>query len=93
MPDLVALKNKYKYHLCLEESFSFGVLGETGRGVTEHFGVSIDELLFTCASVGNACASVGGFCAGSHRVIDHQRCVPSAEGWNCWSRIASSNYT
>lgn len=25
----------------LEESLSFGVLGETGRGATEHFGISV----------------------------------------------------
>uniref|UniRef100_A0AAR2M3P7 Serine palmitoyltransferase 1 n=1 Tax=Pygocentrus nattereri TaxID=42514 RepID=A0AAR2M3P7_PYGNA len=40
LPELVKLKYKYKVRIFLEESMSFGVLGEHGRGVTEHFGVS-----------------------------------------------------
>uniref|UniRef100_A0A8K9UWE9 Serine palmitoyltransferase 1 n=1 Tax=Oncorhynchus mykiss TaxID=8022 RepID=A0A8K9UWE9_ONCMY len=40
LPDLVKLKYKYKVRIFLEESMSFGVLGEHGRGVTEHFGVN-----------------------------------------------------
>lgn len=37
----VKLKYKYKVRIFLEESVSFGVLGEHGRGVTEHFGVNV----------------------------------------------------
>lgn len=51
---------------------SFGVLGATGKGVTEHFGVAIAEIDQICASMENALGSVGGFCAGSSFVIDHQ---------------------
>ncbi|XP_019791860.1 serine palmitoyltransferase 1 isoform X2 [Orcinus orca] len=39
LPELVKLKYKYKARIFLEESLSFGVLGEHGRGVTEHFGI------------------------------------------------------
>ena len=35
------MKWKYKVRLFMDESFSFGVLGKTGRGVTEYFGVSV----------------------------------------------------
>ena len=37
----VKMKYKYKVRIFLEESLSFGVLGEHGRGVTEHFGVNV----------------------------------------------------
>ncbi|XP_035996576.1 serine palmitoyltransferase 1 isoform X4 [Fundulus heteroclitus] len=40
LPELVKLKYRYKVRLFLEESMSFGVLGEHGKGVTEHFGVN-----------------------------------------------------
>uniref|UniRef100_A0AAX7V7B8 Serine palmitoyltransferase 1 n=1 Tax=Astatotilapia calliptera TaxID=8154 RepID=A0AAX7V7B8_ASTCA len=40
LPELVKLKYKYKVRIFLEESMSFGVLGDHGRGVTEHFGVN-----------------------------------------------------
>ena len=42
----VDLKWKYKYRIFLEESFSFGVLGEHGRGVTEHFGINVSQVVF-----------------------------------------------
>lgn len=38
---IVALKKKYKARLILDESYSLGVLGATGRGVTELWGVSV----------------------------------------------------
>lgn len=44
----VKLKYKYKVRIFLEEGMSFGVLGEHGRGVTEHFGVSVS---ITCSIV------------------------------------------
>lgn len=33
----IELKYKYKVRIFLEESVSFGVLGEFGKGVTEHY--------------------------------------------------------
>lgn len=42
----VNLKYKYKVRIFLEESMSFGVLGEHGRGVTEHFGVNVSIFNF-----------------------------------------------
>lgn len=41
LPELVALRAKYKLRLFLDESISFGTLGETGRGITEHFNVDV----------------------------------------------------
>lgn len=41
----VELKYRYKLRIFLEESLSFGVLGEHGRGVTEHFGLDVSHLL------------------------------------------------
>eukprot|EP00123_Amoebidium_parasiticum_P018192 comp24128_c1_seq1/m.43803 comp24128_c1_seq1/g.43803 ORF comp24128_c1_seq1/g.43803 comp24128_c1_seq1/m.43803 type:complete len:531 (-) comp24128_c1_seq1:31-1623(-) len=73
LPKIVELKYKYKFRIFMEESMSFGVLGKTGKGVTEHFGVNITDIDQICASMEGALGSVGGFCAGSTFVIDHQR--------------------
>lgn len=43
---IVALKKKYKARLILDESYSLGVLGATGRGVTELCGVSVRTLFY-----------------------------------------------
>ncbi|KAK7809926.1 hypothetical protein U0070_000793 [Myodes glareolus] len=57
LPELVKLKYKYKARIFLEESLSFGVLGEHGRGVTEHYGISIDDIDLISANMENALAS------------------------------------
>uniref|UniRef100_A0A3Q2QV45 Serine palmitoyltransferase 1 n=1 Tax=Fundulus heteroclitus TaxID=8078 RepID=A0A3Q2QV45_FUNHE len=79
---MVKLKYRYKVRLFLEESMSFGVLGEHGKGVTEHFGVNIDDIDLISANMENALASIGGFCCGRSFVIDHQRL--SGQGY-CFS--------
>uniref|UniRef100_A0A8C5LLX5 Serine palmitoyltransferase 1 n=1 Tax=Leptobrachium leishanense TaxID=445787 RepID=A0A8C5LLX5_9ANUR len=78
----VKLKYKYKVRIFLEESLSFGVLGEHGRGVTEHFDISIDDIDLISANMENSLASIGGFCCGRSFVIDHQRL--SGQGY-CFS--------
>ncbi|KDR76887.1 hypothetical protein GALMADRAFT_245995 [Galerina marginata CBS 339.88] len=73
LPKLIELKYKYKYRLILDETYSFGVVGRTGRGLTELYNVpasKVDMLLGSCAT---GLASGGGFCAGSRTVVDHQR--------------------
>ncbi|XP_053558357.1 serine palmitoyltransferase 1 [Bombina bombina] len=82
LPELVQLKYKYKVRIFLEESLSFGVLGEHGRGVTEHFGINIDDIDLISANMENSLASIGGFCCGRSFVIDHQRL--SGQGY-CFS--------
>ncbi|KAI3801826.1 hypothetical protein L1987_29943 [Smallanthus sonchifolius] len=73
LDEIIQLKEKYKFRVLLDESNSFGVLGKSGRGLTEHFHVPVDKIDIITASMGHALASEGGFCTGSHRVVDHQR--------------------
>jgi len=40
LPKLIEFKYRFKVRIFLEESNSFGVIGKTGRGATEHFNVS-----------------------------------------------------
>lgn len=54
----VKLKYKYKVRIFLEESMSFGVLGEHGRGVTEHFGVNVSECVLRSPQPGPVCRAV-----------------------------------
>lgn len=41
LPELVELRKRYKLRLFLDESVSFGTLGKTGRGLTEHLNVDV----------------------------------------------------
>jgi hypothetical protein len=40
LPELVALKKKYKAYLYLDEAHSIGCMGASGRGLCEHAGVN-----------------------------------------------------
>lgn len=70
---IMELKEKYKFRILVDESLSFGVLGQTGRGAAEHFGIDPSRIEIITASLGNTLGSVGGFCCGTNEVVDHQR--------------------
>lgn len=75
-PDLVKiieLKKKHKYRLLLDESYSLGVLGKTGRGLPEELGIDRHDIEITLGALCNAFGSAGGFCAGSRTMVEHQR--------------------
>ncbi|KAG7349241.1 class II aminotransferase [Nitzschia inconspicua] len=71
---IVELKHKYHYRLILDESFSFGTLGETGRGALEAYGKRPmhDAEIITIA-LENSLGSIGGVTVGNEEVVDHQR--------------------
>ena len=71
---IVELKHKYHYRLMLDESFSFGTLGKTGRGALEEHGKRPmhDAEIITIA-LENSLGSIGGVTVGNEEVVDHQR--------------------
>lgn len=73
LPEIIKLRNKYKARVILDESISFGVLGKNGRGLTEHFGLSLDAVDVMSASLENSFASVGGISMGKNWILWHQR--------------------
>jgi len=70
---LIELKWKYKVRIFMDESLSFGVIGNTGRGLTEHFGVDVIDMDMIMISLENALATTGGVCLGRKFLIEHQR--------------------
>ncbi|KAG2495338.1 hypothetical protein HYH03_006608 [Edaphochlamys debaryana] len=67
------VKDKYRYRLMVDESHAFGVLGATGRGACEHFGLKPGQVEIISASMSHAMGSVGGFCVGGRDIVEHQR--------------------
>jgi serine palmitoyltransferase len=83
---LFELKEQFKYRVILDESFSFGAIGATGRGAAELFGVKPE---IVCVSLENSLGSTGAVTIGSQEVVDHQRL--SGSGY-CFS-ASSPPYT
>ncbi|KAG9156625.1 hypothetical protein Leryth_006611 [Lithospermum erythrorhizon] len=73
LDEIIMLKEKYLFRVLLDESNSLGVLGNSGRGLTEFYKVPVEKIDIITADMGRALATEGGFCTGSNRVIEHQR--------------------
>lgn len=74
LDELIQLKHEFKYRLILDESFSFGTLGPTGRGVTELYNKkNMFDAEISIISLENAMGSIGGMTIGTEEVVDHQR--------------------
>ncbi|KAI9787767.1 MAG: serine palmitoyltransferase component [Geoglossum umbratile] len=78
LPKIIELKLRYKFRLILDETWSFGVLGRSGRGVTEQQNVDATEVDFLIGSLAGPLCAGGGFCAGSDEIVEHQRISASA---------------
>ncbi len=70
LDEIVILKEKYNARLFVDDAHGFGVMGETGIGTGEHFGVQdkIDVLFNTFAK---SMAGFGAFVAGPKKVIQY----------------------
>lgn len=82
LPELVKIKNKYKYRLILDESLSFGALGRHCNGVTDYYNIPSRDIEIIAGSLSNSLGAAGGFCAGDKNIIDHQ--VLSSQAY-CYS--------
>jgi len=70
---LIELKQRYKFRLILDETWSFGVLGRHGRGLTEAQNVDPTQVDMLIGSLAGPLCAGGGFCAGTTDVVEHQR--------------------
>ena len=70
---IVELKKKYKFRMILDESYSAGVIGATGRGLTELQRVDPDDVDIIVGNLAVAFATAGGFCASTQEIVKHQR--------------------
>ncbi len=78
LPDLIELCRKHRAILVVDDSHATGVLGDTGRGTAEHFGV-VGEVDIITSTLGKALGgAAGGFVAASAGVCDYltQRARP-----------------
>ncbi len=69
---IVALKKKYSFRILIDDAHGFGVMGPTGRGTSEHFGV-MDDIDIYIGAYAKAMAIIGGFVAGPKYVIEYLR--------------------
>jgi glycine C-acetyltransferase len=72
LPKVVELCQKYNAWLMIDEAHSVGVLGETGRGIEEHFGMG-DVIDIKMGTLSKTIPSVGGYVAAKKEIITYLR--------------------
>ncbi|MEP6801677.1 MAG: pyridoxal phosphate-dependent aminotransferase family protein [Acidobacteriota bacterium] len=70
LPEIVAVARDYEAAVMVDDAHGVGVLGPTGRGTAEHFGLE-EEVDLIMGTFSKSMASVGGFIAGESTVIDY----------------------
>src|SRR5438046_6724174 len=71
LPDIAALARKYDAVVAIDDSHATGVLGQTGRGTAEHFGMTGEVDIIT-STLGKALGgAAGGFTAGPAVLTDY----------------------
>src|SRR5271157_661069 len=70
LPEIVATAKEFGARIMVDDAHGLGVLGETGRGTLEHFGLT-DQVDLVMGTFSKSFASLGGFVAGEERVISY----------------------
>ena len=71
LPDLLQIAREHDAVVVIDDSHATGVLGRTGRGTAEHFGV-LGEVDVITSTLGKALGgAAGGFVAGSAALCDY----------------------
>jgi 8-amino-7-oxononanoate synthase len=71
LPKFVEVKNRHHALLYVDEAHSVGVLGRTGRGICEHFGLEATDGDLWMGTISKALGSSGGYLAGRKSLIHY----------------------
>ena len=71
LPEIVEIARRHSAVVVVDDSHGTGVLGKTGRGTAEHFGM-LGEIDIVTSTLGKALGgAAGGFTAGSASLVDY----------------------
>lgn len=70
LPELASLAQRYEATLYVDDAHGTGVMGPTGRGTLEHFGLE-SHIPFHMGTLGKALGSSGAYVAGPRDMIDY----------------------
>jgi 8-amino-7-oxononanoate synthase len=71
LPRFVELKNRHKVFLMVDEAHSLGVMGASGKGIREHFGLAGKDVDIWMGTLSKTLASCGGYIAGESALVEH----------------------
>jgi glycine C-acetyltransferase len=69
LPDLLQLANRYDALVYVDDAHGSGVLGATGAGILEHFGIASERLIYM-GTLSKAYGAIGGFIAANPLITE-----------------------
>lgn len=69
LPEIVKLAKKYNARVMVDDAHSLGVLGETGKGTADYFGLT-DDVDIIMGTFSKSLASMGGYMVADDYVVD-----------------------
>uniref|UniRef100_A0A3P8WRZ9 serine C-palmitoyltransferase n=1 Tax=Cynoglossus semilaevis TaxID=244447 RepID=A0A3P8WRZ9_CYNSE len=73
LPEVIALKKRYKAYLYLDEAHSIGALGPHGGGVVDYFGLDPNDVDIMMGTFTKSFGAAGGYIGGKKELIDYLR--------------------
>ncbi|XP_057661157.1 serine palmitoyltransferase 2 isoform X2 [Diorhabda carinulata] len=73
LPEIIALKKKYKAYLYLDEAHSIGAMGKHGRGVVDYFNCDPKDIDVLMGTFTKSFGAAGGYIAGTKKFISFIR--------------------
>jgi len=70
LPEICSLAQQHDAWVMVDDAHGIGVLGETGAGSLEHFGLTSKQIPVLMGTLGKALGTSGAFIAGSHELIE-----------------------
>ena len=71
LPKFIAIKQKHRAFLMVDEAHSFGVMGKNGLGIREHFHLQGSDVDIWMGTLSKALAGCGGYIAGEVALVEH----------------------
>lgn len=73
LPRFIALKKRHQVWLMVDEAHSFGVLGDTGFGLREHFAIDPTDVDIWMGTMSKTLSGCGGYIAGNKALVETLR--------------------
>uniref|UniRef100_A0A674NGK5 serine C-palmitoyltransferase n=1 Tax=Takifugu rubripes TaxID=31033 RepID=A0A674NGK5_TAKRU len=73
LPEVIALKKRYRAYVYLDEAHSIGALGSRGRGVVDYFGLDPCDVDVMMGTFTKSFGAAGGYIAGKRELIEYLR--------------------
>ena len=70
LPRFIEVKRRHRALLMVDEAHSLGVLGQTGRGIREHFALDAKDVDIWMGTLSKSLAGCGGYITGERALVE-----------------------